>query len=186
MSKYQREIMFFGRHFDEVRDIKSSISYSMEKYRTDLTVFMNKASEIMHEMKTQEKILNISLINDQFRSFIQLIPEQWEMNQLFLEKLLDYNRLQIIYSIDSKAHSYTSHSTISNPPSYESIHQLLIHLARDWGIHGAFSRNNTHESVIRLANQYFDLKSNNNSRKILVPGAGLGRLALELASRGYK
>ena len=93
-------------------------------------------------------------------------------------------------------HSNTT-NTVPSPPSYDSLQQVLVHLSRDWTNKGADIRKVLYtDGVIKQLEQYLPVCNNhhhgNHNRdsyevnpRVLVPGAGLGRLAVELAVRGY-
>ncbi|BFU24053.1 hypothetical protein EHI8A_104230 [Entamoeba histolytica HM-1:IMSS-B] len=66
----------------------------------------------------------------------------------------------------------------------DKVRSMLTHLYRDWSIEGINERKLCYEPILhRLKELYQD---NRNNIKILVPGAGLGRLAYEIASLGFQ
>ena len=106
------------------------------------------------------------------------------------------------HSTTSTAHTQTTHtynhtgssgggggqdqSAISS--SYDSLPQVLIHLARDWGQYGVDIRNKLYIDGIlyELMKELPIGDGHNSDLKVLVPGAGLGRLAVEIAAKGYR
>ena len=63
-----------------------------------------------------------------------------------------------------------------------TLHQLV----RDWSTEGAPERDRCYGHLLReLEEQMPVTDATRNKQRVLVPGAGLNRLALELASRGY-
>lgn len=98
----------------------------------------------------------------------------------------------------SKRKENSKSSAQSAPPSYDSIEQVLIHLNRDWSPKGKSTRENLYEAIIEKLQMALPTKNNYSSKgesvcddrnsigiRVLVPGAGLGRLAIEVAARGY-
>lgn len=90
--------------------------------------------------------------------------------------------------------------------SYDSMKHILVHLARDWGDKGSDTRKLLYTNcILPLAQQYItstkhgsdqaasDYLSDNSESQlrggtpnVLVPGSGLGRLAVELAAAGFR
>jgi carnosine N-methyltransferase len=67
------------------------------------------------------------------------------------------------------------------------VSSVLKSLARDWSIEGAEERNMAYAPILESVQKYCPLTKEGNARpKICVPGAGVGRLALELAALGYR
>jgi carnosine N-methyltransferase len=69
---------------------------------------------------------------------------------------------------------------------YESVEQLLVHLNRDWGPDGIHVRQKLYQDSIIHALLLHSGDANGRNLSVLVPGAGLGRLGLEIASLGYR
>lgn len=67
------------------------------------------------------------------------------------------------------------------------VSSVLKSLARDWSIEGKPEREMASRPIIRQVHTYLPIKNENSDDppKICVPGAGVGRLALELTSLGY-
>ncbi|GKY99129.1 hypothetical protein MPSEU_000868400 [Mayamaea pseudoterrestris] len=90
---------------------------------------------------------------------------------------------------------YYTKSTSAENTVYDAGTQIVAHLVRDWSSHGQVIRRNLYDwCVDQLPVQQGngnDNDGNMNSSNtktplsILVPGAGLGRLAYELAKRGH-
>ena len=91
-------------------------------------------------------------------------------------------------SPSSPSHVDTSFND-SAPVSYDSLEQVLVHLARDWSKKGEDVRQRLYfDGVIPTLAKFLSTSSVNSNEKlrVLVPGAGMGRLAVELAARGYQ
>jgi len=92
--------------------------------------------------------------------------------------------------------------------SYDSLKHILVHLARDWGDRGSETRRLLYtDCILPFARKYItsvnDISSSDSAvdenltqqlkvegtrstPSILVPGAGLGRLAIELVAVGFR
>ena len=106
-------------------------------------------------------------------------------NQVFLDAVIEFQDRTSPFPIDE-------HGAVGEGPSRTSARQVgkvnttLHQCMRDWSDEGEEERRQSYGPVIeeleRLCPVNPDLKG---TRKVLVPGAGLGRLTLEIVSRGY-
>ena len=106
-------------------------------------------------------------------------------NQVFLDAVIEFQDRTSPFPIDE-------HGAVGEGPSRTSARQVgkvnttLHQCMRDWSDEGEEERRQSYGPVIeeleRLCPVNSDLKG---TRKVLVPGAGLGRLTLEIVSRGY-
>lgn len=72
------------------------------------------------------------------------------------------------------------------PVDMDKIQSTLKQIARDWSSAGAEERSQCYSPVLaELVAQYPRLEERSDV-KVLVPGAGLGRLAWEIASKGFQ
>lgn len=70
--------------------------------------------------------------------------------------------------------------------SYDSLIQVIIHLNRDWSEIGNSVRKKLYQdTILPLLQKYMPLQTKKDRRRVLVPGAGLGRLAAEVSALGY-
>lgn len=68
----------------------------------------------------------------------------------------------------------------------EKTQSVLRQLAREWTIEGMNERKSSFDPIIRMIETNYKSRVAAGERvRILVPGAGLGRLPFEIASRGY-
>ena len=82
---------------------------------------------------------------------------------------------------------YISESQIqwTTDETIEKVHSVLKSVARDWSKEGATERAMAYMPLMDGMNKYVPL-SDEKIVRVLVPGAGVGRLALELFSLGYE
>ena len=91
--------------------------------------------------------------------------------------------------------SSTTISEHSSDASMSKVSSVLKSLARDWSAEGQAERDMAYRPIIEMVQKYLPLsrsgghspegRGQNSAIKISVPGAGVGRLACELASLGY-
>ncbi|KAH9424319.1 hypothetical protein DERP_004501 [Dermatophagoides pteronyssinus] len=65
------------------------------------------------------------------------------------------------------------------------IDSILNQIVREWCHEGINERESCFVPILNTIEKYFPLVENRNQIRILVPGAGLGRLPFEIAKRGY-
>ncbi|PVU91826.1 hypothetical protein BB561_004185 [Smittium simulii] len=72
-------------------------------------------------------------------------------------------------------------------PHLERLKSALNMMVRDWSSEGSYERNLTYAPILRFLKKHFpaEKKCDRSNTKILVPGAGLGRLAFEIASLDF-
>lgn len=68
----------------------------------------------------------------------------------------------------------------------EKVQVILKQISRDWSLDGIQERQQCYQPIIdEIISHFSEQKVDPNNVKILVPGAGLGRLMYELAFKGY-
>ena len=73
------------------------------------------------------------------------------------------------------------------PMDIEKVHSTLKSFVRDWSSDGKFERDQCYKPILNEIDRIFGHlnTAQRSSTNILVPGAGLGRLAFDIASQGY-
>lgn len=67
------------------------------------------------------------------------------------------------------------------PASYDSVMQIMAHMVRDWTSLGSPVRKSLYHWCRTALHKHYRDRKGLNRRSVLVPGAGMGRLAWELA-----
>jgi carnosine N-methyltransferase len=97
----------------------------------------------------------------------------------------------------SHSHSHTDDQSTTTPPpkasqaesdlAQDKVRSTLRSFVRDWSVEGAGERKACYDPCLEALEQHYP-KSNGkrerNEIKVLTPGCGLGRLAMEIASKG--
>ncbi|VVC36057.1 Hypothetical protein CINCED_3A008587 [Cinara cedri] len=138
--------------------------------------------------------------------YLRSLPEQHQRlltnysNSLeTIRNCIDYNYNVILGMVQDSAYLFENQNTPSldgwhstdevNKPietDLEKVESTLKQLVRDWSIEGIEERKTCYKPIIDEILKEFPLKSVSASDiKILVPGAGLGRLVFEIAKLGY-
>ncbi|DAZ98999.1 TPA: hypothetical protein N0F65_011254 [Lagenidium giganteum] len=105
-------------------------------------------------------------------------------NQVFLERIVQAQ-------LDSGPHvdlpTVTPQTPLKSPIRHLSKLKSTLHqFVRDWSEEGAKEREMCYGPILRELKRIMPVTDQNkNQQRVLVPGAGLGRLALEIAAKGY-
>jgi hypothetical protein len=152
------------------------------------------------------------LIHDKFRHAAMQLPNLWESNEDVLNYLIHPQSIHLKYAIkapknltyltidrndspqnyaegrarsrDSRTDAGSAPRSAVNVPSYDTMEQVLVHLSRDWSRRGEKVRKNLYDDG--FLSTLSTLIDDPVGRRVLVPGAGLGRLAAELAVKGFR
>jgi carnosine N-methyltransferase len=66
----------------------------------------------------------------------------------------------------------------------EKVRSTLRSFVRDWSEAGAHEREACYTPCLEALERRFLIRGERGGRKVLIPGCGLGRLAMEVAARG--
>lgn len=87
-------------------------------------------------------------------------------------------------STSNDASATSTSATTSADQSQDRLRSTLRQFIRDWSAAGARERQECYGPVLEALEERWPDQMERKGRKVLVPGAGLGRLALEVAGRG--
>uniref|UniRef100_K3W4W7 carnosine N-methyltransferase n=1 Tax=Globisporangium ultimum (strain ATCC 200006 / CBS 805.95 / DAOM BR144) TaxID=431595 RepID=K3W4W7_GLOUD len=104
-------------------------------------------------------------------------------NQLFLERIvqaqLEHEHVELP-QVNPK-------TPLQSPPRHLAKLKSTLHqFVRDWSEEGKKEREMCYAPILKELKRVLPVKpENQNMQRVLIPGAGLGRLALEIAAKGY-
>jgi len=106
-------------------------------------------------------------------------------NQFFFDSMLRYAQMPNSQDLvreqqTGKPMKWSSDDDISK------VSSVLKSLARDWSTDGQAERESCYRPLLDAVKTYLPGQSSNPPSRIVVPGAGVGRLAAELLSLGYE
>ncbi|XP_055904450.1 carnosine N-methyltransferase isoform X2 [Eupeodes corollae] len=114
------------------------------------------------------------------------IDENFKVIQKMLRDSDEVEKLFCQYPTGPAVHQEDAHAQKVRYQDMENVQSTLKQFARDWSAEGEPERSQSYKPIIDAIESFFDPeKMELNEVKVLVPGAGLGRLAYELACRGY-
>ena len=147
---------------------------SFFNYKTDA---LKDVSKMENDFKSiGEKYLNYLSFN--YKDRINKIKEGIEINKKFLFSIVEK------YSPDYRK---KNSNLKTRPGEISKLRSTLKLFIRDWTIEGKKERDLVYNPIIEEIKKYFlnNNIENNKNKKILVPGAGLCRLAYEIAKLGF-
>ncbi|XP_055857398.1 carnosine N-methyltransferase isoform X2 [Episyrphus balteatus] len=166
------------RHFlNIIQALKCYRSYSYA--RVDKTeYYLNTLNERHQNMlaKYRNHIGDVRYcIDENFKVIQKMLRDSDEVEKLFCQYPGPAVRQE-----DSQASQKVRYQDMEN------VQSTLKQFARDWSAEGEPERSQCYKPIIDAIESFFDPeKMELNEVKVLVPGAGLGRMAYELACRGY-
>lgn len=109
-----------------------------------------------------------------------------EKNSEFIPIVLKHahNIFENVYSNEVVSHSETEVGTLAE--GLDKVQSVFKQLMRDWSSLGAAERQQCYEPIVEeIKSEYPEDQVDRSTISVLVPGAGLGRLAFEIATRGF-
>lgn len=200
-------VRFVGGSGNEKSSISHVVEASFETYRKNLITLVEGIDKILEKIdqldgKSQYRYASV---HSRMKNLASRLPILWEQNECVLRESIrpwDMEFLYLImpadddpnkknYYLNASSSGNNEDSTKKDVASYNSIVQLLVHLNRDWTAFGANVRKRLyHDGILPVLKRYVPIlideeKMKCNAPRILIPGAGLGRLILEVAALGY-
>lgn len=123
---------------------------------------------------------------EKYRNDLESFKACIERNSKFIPLVLEHadNIFENMYNADITSHSETQVGTLSE--GLDKVQSVFKQLMRDWSSLGAAEREQCYQPIIEeIELEYPKDKVNRADINVLVPGAGLGRLAFEIAKREF-
>ncbi|GAA5965909.1 hypothetical protein JCM3765_006485 [Sporobolomyces pararoseus] len=115
-----------------------------------------------------------------FNQLLSDVDAKLEVNAQFVQRLIDANPFP---PPEDAAHS----ARAPTEADHERLRSTLRQCARDWSETGRSERDSTYTPILEALEQTFSSYSPSQraETRVLVPGAGLGRLAWEIVRKGF-
>lgn len=178
------DIVFFAQFPGDMQKIRSSIEYSLDRYRLELATTMRNMENVCNALDIVAlELPHLKAAHNKWKEDIAMIPQYYEKNENIARILLSDQDFKLVLAVTDER-TTPGFSSLSSPASYDSISQLLTHIGRDWTDMGLEVRESLYRrGVIDTLRAYMP---RSDGGRVLVPGAGLGRLAAELAADGFR
>lgn len=106
-------------------------------------------------------------------------------NQAFLDKVVEFQDRTSPFPL-SEADFLSGGPSRTTARQVDKVNTTLHQMMRDWSVEGAQEREQSYGAVLRELERLLPVDDHKTGAfEVLVPGAGLGRLAMEIVSRGY-
>lgn len=110
------------------------------------------------------------------------MKEAISRNQAFLNAVVEFQDRSSLFPIDDEAGGPSRTTARQVDKVNTTLHQLV----RDWSDEGEEERRQSYGAVVEELERLCPVDADNKGiLRVLVPGAGLGRLAIEIVARGY-
>ncbi|KAK9173152.1 N2227-like protein family protein [Cryptosporidium meleagridis] len=151
-------------------------------------------------LQEDRELLRISNIEDEINKFRNCINANQNFLKLMLSPDLYYDQIESnnnninnnrlnenknFKTYTNKNINYIPNTTLNN---LCKVKATLRQFVRDWSEHGTEEREESYGPIIQALKDYLPINTNSSSSKkikVLIPGAGLGRLLFEVARLGY-
>lgn len=148
-----------------------TILKSFADYHPHMSQYLNKKKKDLDKLPKQHQQIIRTSLDDLYASLQFAADENNKFLTNLYEEELDLSR----------------ESQMSSPDQIEKVMSTLRQLVRDWSSQGEQERQQTYGPILSLVHQiYKEIPlEERGSVKVLVPGAGLGRLVFELVRLGF-
>ncbi|KAI9485456.1 MAG: N2227-like protein-domain-containing protein [Benjaminiella poitrasii] len=178
-------------HSHDMEDPVESEKLHLVKVITALAYY--KRHSLNHNHKKRRDYLALpehhkQLIPDYLKKVNQ-VDQCIEQNMMFVREIVRSSAMFIdepLSSIQSTQQQLNGKPPVS-PMDMDKVRSTLKQFVRDWSKEGEKERKATYEPIIEELNElYKDVPFEEKGKfRVLVPGAGLGRLAFDIAKAGF-
>ena len=160
----------------------------LEKFKNDCdTIISSLIASYEIAIKSEWSVIsdNDDNADDNFSNMIEQRIKNTaavlEYDYFLLEKLLKPAHLTLALPSSAGAEQWTPvlNDSHEGSSSYDSGMQIITHIVRDWSDQGTLSRDSLYQWCIS------ELMNGMRNEPVLVPGAGLGRLARDISLAGF-
>lgn len=122
---------------------------------------------------------------DKYQKLLNATKQCIEQNSRIIEKIIA-NVDKLFCNSQSSTIEPLQQELLQQDPDSDKVHITLKQIVRDWCDLGLEEREQCYKPILNALAEHFDLeKMRKNQFKVLVPGAGLGRLVYEISLRGF-
>lgn len=149
-------------------------------YRREATAAREARQKNFEKLQNKHRHLLSINLQELFSKYAECIDKNAE----FIGNICDYSGE--LFKIYWPHHDPSSFS--KEPPSdidMNKVFSTLRQFVRDWSLEGKLERDCVYQPILQTLERCFPDRNSRSSVKILIPGAGLCRLSVELAMRGF-
>lgn len=154
-----------------------------EEYRAHNLRLLHALSQGLDILQNSKELQNLDKIADRWQDRIDRLSGIFDQDQDILQRhlLVPFHTTYVLpdgeQTIAAKVFPSSDQRNYSADHSYDDPHQVVAHIVRDWTVEG--------QNIRRQLYDWCLSKIESPGLRILVPGAGMGRLAWELARQKH-
>nr|XP_018905106.1 PREDICTED: carnosine N-methyltransferase-like [Bemisia tabaci] len=158
------------------------IVWTFENYRDYSLERLQRTEDYFESLPVAHKNL-LSKYKDNFQVLRNCIEDNYSVIKSIIK---DVSSMFENFGLSENGVDTKNKDLIPSSSEIEKVQVTLKQLTRDWSEEGKKERNASYQPIIQeIKRQFPSGKCDTSSIKVLVPGAGLGRLAFEIARLGY-
>ncbi|KAK3263377.1 hypothetical protein CYMTET_27814 [Cymbomonas tetramitiformis] len=181
---------------EEQEEEERLLREEQEALQRIVTAYRNYETDALEEVFRWEK--NFSRLPPKYRKLVPEQPSKFAAVKVCMRANANFISGMLSNFENSRAPSHLKvvpaggegpgDQNVTRPGDVEKVRYVLKNILRDWSEEGAFEREQCYNPLIEELERLLpvDVTSPSTcSPTVMVPGAGLGRLCVEIASRGY-
>ncbi|XP_058830078.1 carnosine N-methyltransferase [Topomyia yanbarensis] len=166
---------------EEERKIFYNIIAAFKCYRANALNNVNRREAYLNTLPTEHQEMLAK-----YRELLQKLRYCIDANNKVIKYIIQDADCLFYNDLDNVCQPQPSSATKVRTQDTHKVQVTLKQIFRDWSIEGQSERDQCYTPIIDEITSFFNpQKCNAEDIKILVPGAGLGRLIYEIAYRGY-
>uniref|UniRef100_A0A915EHX1 carnosine N-methyltransferase n=1 Tax=Ditylenchus dipsaci TaxID=166011 RepID=A0A915EHX1_9BILA len=148
-------------------------------YKKYVLLKLKKKADSVNKLPMDDRLL-LSFLPDHFK----LVREATLQNQKLIEIIVNCGVNMLAETCAIRQAFEISQLRPSSEHYMSKVKSTLKQIVRDWAAEGMTERKTNYDKVLQVINKHFS-SEDRHEINILVPGAGLGRLAWELLRDGF-
>lgn len=173
-EEYREEEAHFKHVLQAFCSYHENCNLLVRKYRRDLQKLVTPQLELLKNIGYEERIKHVEECCRHNQSFYHRVIAP------HAEPLQSNNHVSCD---DDKGIRFDT--IMLSPTEADNLRSLLRQVMRDWSIHGHEERQKCYTPLLNDIIKAFPRVADRSNIRVLVPGAGLGRLAYEISQLGF-
>ena len=151
-------------------------------------------------LETERWARNLERLSERHKSLVEsdtiystenpALIESVHHNDMFLRSMLEWlseeGPFPLHKGLEASEMWRLEHGSRVSPADFEKVVYVLKNIARDWSVEYSEERETSYGCICRALDEAFPGRGEEGEiPRVLVPGCGLGRLCVDIASRGF-
>lgn len=169
------------------REHFKSVVNALKNYKLDSETAINRKHETTQKLNVQHQEM---LSKFGFTANLEKISKCVTVNQSILDGICA-DATEMFENAAYDFHDLTPQGdkqqrTMTKPMDIEKVQSTLKLIVRDWSEDGADERETCYKPILDELVELFPTRPLRTKKKVLLPGAGMGRLAYDVANLGFQ